>query len=542
MAKSTKIQPIRCMHFGPPPKEMVQEVHQCRVQKTKFNRQILTTKQYPYIASDPNNTTFSRLPYRDWERDWGWNSLFWKKDHGWWGDRAWQGNNCYLVNTNDIVGGSGAWNQWQSGPSDKGTLDSVYQYGGWWTDWGYYDSPLWGTNPTFTGSTVTNWTQSRDTIKMPVFYGNGDDDTKNTYDMEGDEYGCHGISALLIADISDNSGSFANWGFDHAYALYRSDAEESDFQLYETWRADMYYLIKAGYVNPQWEPSGFNNTLQIPNTPSGIRLLQYITCAMRRGQYWKSINPLLTKLKETGKCTPRDIWEWFKPFNFAADPWWGSGYGMDNVTRYYLNKIDKIISFLRSYPKNDIFVEMQQVDKNSEYSPGEYRWDAESTKFYIGDIGFYEAMVVHYMKLRSNGAMFDLDSNGSGGVFGYGRTAQFMNVKPWFGLEADNKYGIVNGQRTMKVLQPWGTGVNPPSKNARNKKYCFADHRAYPFTKLQDNTFEYPNDGTDPVTGKTYRELGNDLAYDERIYKTYVPNGTNGGSEDGYMEVKGYTN
>ena len=146
------------------------------------------------------------------------------------------------------------------------------------------------------------------------------------------------------------------------------------------------------------------------------------------------------------------------------------------------------------------------------------------------------------MRLRCNGAMFDLDSDGSGGIFAYGRSAMFMNVKPWFGLEPDNRYGIVNGQRTMKVLQPWGTGVNPPSKNNRNTKYCYADHRAYPFTRLNDNTFQYPNGGTDSVSGKTYEELGNEWAYDERIYKNYVPDGTRGGSEDGYMEVKGYTN
>ena len=542
MAKSTKIQPIRCMHFGPPPKEMIAELHQCRAAKTRFDRLPLEAEQYPYDTQDPNIVTFSRLPFRDWERDWGWNATFWKRDQDWYGMRVWQGNNSYLVNTNSMVGGSGAWNSWQSGPSDAGTLDSVFEYGGWWTDWGYKDNPLWGTDPITSGSSVTYWIQSRDEIKIPVYYGNGNDDSNNHYDMEGDEYGCHGISALLIADIDDSSNAYANWGFNHAYALYRSDADDSDFTLWESWKADTHYLILNGYTNPDWPSTNFNNTKQIPNTASGIRLLQYIACGMRRNQYWRSINPLLTKLKETGSCTPRDIWEWFRPFGYAADPWWGTGFGIDNVTRYFINKIDKTIEFLRSYPTNDIFIEMQYEDKNSEIAPGEYTWPEKMTKFYIGEISFYEAMVVHYLRLRSNGAMFDMDSDGSGGLLAYGRSGMFMNVKPWFGLEADNKYGIINGQRTMKVLQPWGVGVNPPSKNARNTKYCYADHRAYPFTRLTDNTFTYPNSGTDSNTGIKYEDTGNEHAYDERIYKTYVPNGTKGGSEDGYMEVKGYTN
>lgn len=535
MAKNPKIQPLRLMHYGPPPEGVIRERHLSISYKGYHDKLPLQSEQYPYVSPN-SSSTFGRLPFRDWMRDWGWNAVFYKKDDGWWGNRVWQNRDSFLVNTNSRVGGSGPWNSWQSGPPDNNTTDVINEFGGWWNDWGYMDPPLWGTGSQVTGGLNVTYFQTRTSTKLPVYFGNGDDDTDTHNEMEGDEYGCHGIYCLFIADIDDSSGGFANWGFNHAYCLYRSDAEETDFTLWEQWRDDILYTLTFSYTNPQLESSGFRDDLHIPNTASGIRLLQYITTAMRRGRYWNNNNSLILNLRETGKCSPRDIWEWFKALNYEADPWGGQGFGINNIQRYYIQKIDYIIEFLRDAPNNDIFIEMQYTDKNSETQAGDYSWPVRDSKFYIGEIGVYEKMVVHFMRLRSNGAMFDFDSDGSGGVLGYKRQAQINHVTPWFGLSPDNKYGIVNGQRTMKVLQPFASGVNPRAKNSRNKKYCYGDHRAYPFSADGINTFEYPN------TDAAYKAEGNEHAYDERIYKTYVPDGTDGGSEDGYMEVKGYTN
>ena len=359
---------------------------------------------------------------------------------------------------------------WQSGPNDATGTDAATNFNG-----AQFEPKIsWGDKPQSGKASRAEWKQSGQDIKMQLMMGDGEDGNKIN-ETEGVQTGVIGMHCGVHPD-ADNSGSYANAGYDHVYMLYRIDAPDELLEdiLDQLGRAQRAVeAVKLGVLAERYA------TNQWPDKKSTRRLLDYIVSHIRNGYISRESEPgpLFRKLSE-GTLTTQDIFDWSQQFVVPATP-----RDMD------ISIIKRIIKWILSHSDAGqsrqemmMLAEMSVAFPAETLAPFQYSWDNENRKFVCRRISRNAMDMVFLLDLRANAILWHLDSSGSGGLFGYNRALRFTRCSPIYGYAPDNIDGKVfdksGKERTAhKVPAPYDAFVH----KGPGQTELYTDNREWPY-------------------------------------------------------------
>lgn len=320
---------------------------------------------------------------------------------------------------------------WTSGPNDASTTDLCTTFNGSQFD----PKTSWGDKSQSGKASRAEWKQSKTDVKMQLMMGDGEDGNKADK-SEGVQTGVVGMHCGISAD-EDNSGAYANAGYAHVYMLYRIDASDELLEdiLDQLGRAQRAVeAVKLGtladrYAKTKWV-----------NKESTRRLLDFAVAHIRNGYISKESQPnSLFKKLEAGTLTTQDIFDWSQRFVVPASP-----RSMD------VSIVKRIIKWVLSHTDGGqsrqemmMLAEMNVKFPAETRSASNYTWNDAKREFVCRRVSNHSMDMVFLLDLRANAILWHLDSDGSGGFFGYNRYLRFTRCSPIYAYEPDNIDGKV---------------------------------------------------------------------------------------------------
>ena len=385
-------------------------------------------------------------------------------------DFSWNKRDRYFWLNLDTVEEINKNTTWKSGPNDATSTDLATNFNGAQfepkTDWG--DKLQSGKAPR------AEWKQSSQDIKMQLMMGDGEDGNSKD-ESEGVQTGVIGMHCGVHAD-SDNSGSYANAGYDYVYMLYRIDAPDELLEdiLDQLGRAQRAVeAVKLGVLAERYATNRWHNK------ESTRRLLNLVVSHIRNGYIAPESGPgsLFKKLEE-GTLTTQDIFDWSQQFVVPATP-----RDMD------ISVIKRIIKWILSH--SDAGQSRQEMMMLAEMSVGfpaetlapfQYSWPDDKRKFVCRRISRDAIDMVFLLDLRANAILWHLDSSGSGGFLGYNRALRFTRCSPIYGYESDNIDGKLFNRAgeeltAHKIPAPYKAFVH----KGPGQKELYFDTRDWPY-------------------------------------------------------------
>ena len=359
---------------------------------------------------------------------------------------------------------------WKSGPNDAGTTDLCTNFNGAQFD----PKTSWGDQTSSGKASRAEWKQTSTGVKMQLMMGDGEDYSKADK-SEGVQTGVIGLHCGLHAD-EDNSGSFANAGYDHVYMLYRIDAPDELLEdiLDQLGRAQRAVeAVKLGVISEQYAKTKWENK------ESTRRLLRLAISHIRNGYISKESQPdaLFRKLEE-GTLTTQDIFDWSQQFTVPAAP-----------RSVDISIIKKVIKWVLSHTDGGqsrqemmMLAEMTVKFPAETRSPFNYTWNNDKREFVCRRVSDDAMAMVFLLDLRANAVLWHLDSDGSGGFFGYNRYLRFTRCSPIFAYEPDNIDGKVFNKageelKAHKIPAPYKAFIH----KGPGQKELYMDTRNWPY-------------------------------------------------------------
>jgi hypothetical protein len=362
--------------------------------------------------------------------------------------------------------------EWQSGPNDATGTDAATNFNGAQFD----PKTSWGDKEQSGRSSRAEWKQSKSDVKMQLMMGDGEDGNKRNK-SEGVQTGVVGIHCGILAD-KDNSGSYANSGYDHVYLLYRIDAPDDLLEeiLDQLGRAQTIYTAALSRtVNPKFATTKWQNKL------STRRILQFLISHFRNGVVTPETQPdsLFAKL-EAGELTSEDVFNWAVATSF--------GHGIE-PRDMDISIIKRIIKWIlsntdggQSRQEMMMLAELTTPFPAETRAPFQYTWNEERRDFVCRRISQHAMEMVFLLDLRANAILWHLDSDGSGGFLGYNRALRFSRCSPIYAYQPDNIDGKLfdydgNGRTAYKVPAPYKAFVH----KGPGQTELYADTRDWPY-------------------------------------------------------------
>ena len=346
-------------------------------------------------------------------------------------DFSWFKNDRYFWLNLDTAEEINKNTTWQSGPNDATTTDLATNFNG-----AQFEPKIsWGDKPQSGKAPRAEWKQSGSSVKMQLVMGDGEEGNKKD-ESEGVQTGVIGLHCGVHPD-SDNSNAYANAGYDHVYMLYRIDASDELLEeiLDQLGRTQLIFeSALSGTERPAFA------TTKWQDKESSRRLLSFLISHLRNGEITKESQggELFAKLKE-GPLTSKDVWEWAVWSTTQFTP-----RDMD------ISIIKRIIKWIlsnsdggQSRQEMMMLAEASVAFPAETLAPKQYSWDNENRKFVCRRISRDAMEMVFLLDLRANAILWHLDSDGSGGFFGYNRALRFTRCSPIYAYEPDNIDGKV---------------------------------------------------------------------------------------------------
>ena len=359
---------------------------------------------------------------------------------------------------------------WQSGPNDVGTTDLTSNFNGAQ----FEPKTSWGDKSQSGKASRAEWKQSSSDIKMQLMMGDGEDGNKKD-ESEGVQTGVIGMHCGVHAD-EDNSGGYANAGYDHVYMLYRIDASDELLEdiLDQLGRAQRAVeAVKLGALAERYATNKWHDK------ESTRRLLSLVVGHIRNGYIAPESEPgSLFKKLEKGTLTTQDIFDWSQQFVVPATP-----RDMD------ISIIKRIIKWILSHSDGGqsrqemmMLAEMSVGFSAETLAPFQYSWPDDKRKFVCRRISRNSMDMVFLLDLRANAILWHLDSSGSGGFLGYNRALRFTRCSPIFGYEPDNINGKVFNSKgeeltAHKIPAPYKAFVH----KGPGQTELYTDSRDWPY-------------------------------------------------------------
>jgi hypothetical protein len=277
----------------------------------------------------------------------------------------------------------------------------------------------------------------------------------------------------------DNSGSYANAGYDHVYLLYRIDASDELLEdiLDQLGRAQVAVkAVKEGVLESRQAKTKW------VNKESTRRLLNLVVSHIRNGY----ISPgsqggdLFNRLEE-GTLTTQHIFDWSQQFVVPASP-----RDMD------ISIIKRIIKWILSHSDGGqsrqemmMLAEMSVAFPAETRAPKSYSWNDGKREFVCRRISRDSMDMVFLLDLRANAILWHLDSDGAGGFIGYNRALRFTRCSPIFGYESDNIEGKVFNRAgeqltAHKIPAPYKAFVH----KGPGQTELYTDSRDWPYESI----------------------------------------------------------
>lgn len=362
---------------------------------------------------------------------------------------SWNKKNRYFWLNLDTAEEINKNTEWQSGPNDADTIDKATVFNGWQWD----PNTDWGDNENYGKSSRAEWTQSRQGSKMQLLMGDGEEGNKEDK-AEGVQSGVVGIHCGMNAE-EDNSGAFANAGYDHVYLLYRIDASNEELEdiLDQLGRAvRLLESVDKRLPNPRFNKEVWTNNR------SSRKMLDWIISHIRNGVISFETQALDLKEKLTaGVLTSQDIFVWAIMMSTVAEP-----------RSTDISIIKRIIKWIISQgDAGQSRQEMMMLAECTTKLPAEtrsafnYTWNDKNRQFVCRNISQQAIDMVFLLDLRANAILWHLDSDGSSGFFSYKRYLRFTRCSPIYAYEPDNIFGKVYDKKgeertAYKLPAPYG--------------------------------------------------------------------------------------